>query len=54
VRSPSLLKIDVEGPDVPAQILRGARDFLQRTSVVVIEMTVDKFMERAILLHETG
>ena len=51
---PYLLKIDVEGPDVPARILKGARNVLKETSVVVIEMTVDTFMERAILLQEAG
>lgn len=49
-----LLKIDVEGPDVPSAILRGAKDMLDRVSVVMIEMTVDRFMDRAILLHEAG
>jgi FkbM family methyltransferase len=49
-----LLKIDVEGPDVPAAILRGARGILDKVAVVVIEMTVDRFMDRAILLHEAG
>ncbi|HRL74810.1 MAG TPA: FkbM family methyltransferase [Candidatus Accumulibacter phosphatis] len=51
---PLLLKIDVEGPDVPNAILRGATAVLSQTAAVVIEMTVDKFMERAILLHEAG
>ena len=51
---PYLLKIDVEGADIPASIIRGAQGLLQHTSVVVIEMTVDKFMERGLLLHEAG
>ncbi len=51
---PYLLKIDVEGANVPASIIRGARWMLQHTSVVVIEMTVDRFMERGLLLHEAG
>lgn len=51
---PYLLKIDVEGAEVPARILHGARAALAQTSVVAIEMTVDKFMERAIVLHEAG
>ncbi len=53
-QGPFLLKIDVEGADVPTRILRGARRSLAQTSVVAIEMTVDKFMERAIVLHEAG
>lgn len=53
-KPPYLLKIDVEGPDVPARILRGAKQVLKDAAAVVIEMTVDKFMERAILLHEAG
>lgn len=53
-KHPYLLKIDVEGPDVPARILTGAKNVLKDTSVVVIEMTVDTFMDRAILLYEAG
>lgn len=49
-----LLKIDVEGPAVPTAILRGAKSVLRDTAVVMIEMTVDKFMERAIILHQAG
>ena len=52
--TPFLLKIDVEGPDVPASILRGARSVLRQAAAVMIEMTVDKFMERAVLLHDAG
>lgn len=52
--TPYLLKIDVEGPDVPSLIIRGAANVLKNTAVVIIEMTVDKLMERAILLHEAG
>lgn len=52
LEAPILLKIDVEGPDVPSNIIRGAGHLLQRTSAVVIEMTVEKFMERAELLHQ--
>jgi len=51
---PYLLKIDVEGPDVPKLILQGATNILKSTAAVVIEMTVDKLMERAIMLHEAG
>lgn len=49
-----LLKVDVEGPDVPSAILRGAQGILDKVSVVMIEMTVDRFMDRAIILHEAG
>lgn len=52
--APYLLKIDVEGPDVPNLIIRGASQVLKGTAVVVIEMTVDKLMERAISLYEAG
>lgn len=52
--APFLLKVDVEGPDVPSSILRGAQSMLTRTAAVMIEMTVDKFMERAVILHEAG
>ncbi|NKC00896.1 MAG: FkbM family methyltransferase [Pseudomonadales bacterium] len=48
------LKIDVEGPDVPSAILEGAATTLKKTNAVMIEMTVDKFVERAHLLHEAG
>lgn len=49
-----LLKIDVEGPDVPSRIISGASKMLKSCSVVIIEMTVDTFMQRAILLHNAG
>jgi FkbM family methyltransferase len=52
--APLLLKIDVEGPQVPSMILRGAASVLARSSAVVIEMTVDTFMERATLVHAAG
>jgi len=51
---PFLLKIDVEGPDVPASIIQGSKDILLQTSIVIIEMTVDRFMDRALLLHNFG
>jgi FkbM family methyltransferase len=53
-RSPYLLKIDVDGAPVPAAILRGAHAMLQDCSVVLIEMTVDRFFERAALLDSAG
>tara|TARA_R110000868_G_scaffold56830_3_gene176072 strand:- start:6905 stop:7603 length:699 start_codon:yes stop_codon:yes gene_type:complete len=53
-RPPFLLKIDVEGPDVPSAILRGATNVLESTSLVMIEMTVDTFMDRALILHQAG
>lgn len=49
-----LLKIDVEGWDVPQKILSGAKNILNRTSVVVIEMTVDTFLARANILSASG
>jgi len=49
-----LLKVDVEGPDVPSAILRGATGILDKVAVVMIEMTVDRFMDRAVILHEAG
>lgn len=51
---PALLKIDVEGPGVPSDIIRGSTQVLKKTGAVIIEMTVDRFMERAVLLHEAG
>ncbi len=51
---PFLLKIDVDGAVVPAAILRGAGRTLQMCSAVVIEMTVDRFFERAALLDAAG
>lgn len=51
---PHLLKIDVEGPEVPSAILRGASQLLENCSLVMIEMTVDKFMDRALILHNAG
>jgi FkbM family methyltransferase len=52
--APYLLKIDVEGADVPAAILRGCQNTLAQTSVVVIEMTVDRFTQRTNLLDQAG
>jgi hypothetical protein len=49
-----LLKIDVEGWEVPQKILAGAKNTLSRTSVVVIEMTVDTFLARANILAASG
>lgn len=51
---PYLLKIDVEGAEIPTAILRGAPKTLSHTSAVVIEMTVDRFMQRAALLDFEG
>lgn len=51
---PFLLKIDVDGAPVPAAILRGAARTLQQCSAVLIEMTVDRFFERAALLDAAG
>ena len=52
--APFLLKIDVDGAIVPAAILRGARHTLEECSVVVIEMTLERFFERAALLDAAG
>lgn len=54
IQSPFLLKIDVEGADVPSRILAGAEKVLEKASVVVIEMTVDKFLDRSSLLEKAG
>ena len=53
-KAPFLLKIDVDGAPVPAAILRGAAHTLEQCSAVVIEMTVDRFFERASLLDAAG
>lgn len=53
-RGPFLLKVDVEGPGVPAAILRGAAETLQQCSMVVIEMTIERWLERALLLEAAG
>ena len=53
-KAPFLLKVDVDGAHIPASILRGASRTLQQCSVVVIEMTVDRFHERATLLDAAG
>ena len=52
--APLLLKIDVDGASVPAAILRGARNTLTKCSVVVIEMTLERWLERAELLNIAG
>ena len=53
-KGPCLLKIDVDGAPIPTAILHGAGEALQQCSVVVIEMTVDRFFERASLLDAAG
>lgn len=53
-RGPYLMKIDVEGPDVPRRILMGAAKTLSETAAVMIEMTVDRFVERARVLDDMG
>jgi FkbM family methyltransferase len=54
VKGPFLLKVDVDGAAIPAAILRGGARALQECSAVVIEMTVDRFFERAALLDAAG
>lgn len=51
---PYLLKIDVEGADIPSKIIQGGKSFIGNCSVIIIEMTVDKMLERSSLLHELG
>lgn len=53
-KTPLLLKIDVDGAPVPAAILRGARQTLSSCSAVVIEMTLERWFERAEILHNAG
>ena len=48
------LKAEVQGPGVPAAILRGAPGMFDKIVVLMIETTVDRFMERAIVLREVG
>jgi FkbM family methyltransferase len=50
--APYLLKIDVDGHEIP--ILAGASDALQKTAVVVIEMTAKTFLARAQHLATQG
>jgi len=51
-RAPFLLKIDVNGPSVPAELLRSAPRTLSHCSVIIIKMTMNQFFERAALLDE--
>lgn len=53
-KTPLLLKIDVDGAPVPASILRGATKTLAVCSVVIIEMTLERWFERAEILHHAG
>lgn len=53
-QAPFFLKIDVDGAPVPAAILRGATRTLEQCSAVMIEMTVERFFERAALLDAAG
>jgi FkbM family methyltransferase len=49
---PYLLKIDVDGAE-PA-ILKGAKETLKKTSIVVIEAGMQTLIERATMLREAG
>lgn len=51
--SPSMLKIDVEGADIPTRILKGARKTVKSIPVIMIEMTMPKFAERHAEVCET-
>ena len=53
-KPPYLLKIDVDGAPVPAAILRGAKQVLRDTNMVIIEMTMETFIERASILDKAG
>lgn len=53
-KAPLLLKIDVDGAAVPASILRGAKNTLAGCSVVIIEITLERWFERAEILHHAG
>lgn len=52
VPAPCLLKIDVDGHEIP--ILEGARETLKNASVVVIEATARSFLDRANFLSKQG
>jgi FkbM family methyltransferase len=49
---PYLLKIDVDG--VELQIMEGAKDTFEYTNVVVVEASVRNFIERSIVLKNSG
>lgn len=51
-RSPYLLKIDVDGHELP--IIKGAEQTLRLTSVVIVEAPLNAIIERASLLAEMG
>ena len=51
-RAPFFVKIDVDGSEM--QILKGAKETLKRTSVVMIETLVDSFAERVSFLQIAG
>lgn len=50
----TLLKVDVEGPDTPSAILRGAAGLASSFSCLIVEMTVDKFSDRCTTASALG
>ena len=51
-KPPFLLKVDVDGHEIP--ILRGARETLKDTNIVVIEAPLPNLLERAQFLVDAG
>lgn len=54
LQAPYMLKVDVEGREVPAAILRGAKETMKNCSVIVMELTAERFFERGELIHAAG
>lgn len=51
-KPPFLLKVDVDGHEIP--ILRGARETLKDTNIVVIEAPLSQLLERAQFMVDAG
>lgn len=53
-KGPYLLKIDVDGADIPAKIVDGAAGVMENVSIVVCEMVAARFMDLAGRIERYG
>jgi FkbM family methyltransferase len=52
IAGPYLLKVDVDGFEM--RVLRGAKETLKNTSIVIVEATADDLIERVSFVQEAG
>jgi FkbM family methyltransferase len=54
IKGPYLLKIDVEGADIPAKIIEGAAGIMPQTNVIISEMVLSRFTDLANRIERFG